>query len=306
MKKYLTLSIIVSFIACSTNKKMASHTDETFLIPKSNPAFDKQGHRGCRGLMPENTIPAMIKALELGVTTLEMDASVTHDKKIILSHEPFFNHDISTKPDGSFIAEKEERNYNMYKMDYDSIIKYDVGLKAHPRFAKQQKLNAVKPLLSDVFDSVINYCSKWNVKLPFFNIETKCTPATDDIYHPKPGEFVELLMKVINQKKMQHFVIIQSFDFRSLQYLHQRYPEVQTAMLIEDFDKTTFEDQIKKSGFTANIYSPHYSLVTEELVQKCHAKNMRIIPWTVNDKPTMERLKKLLVDGIISDYPDLF
>ena len=68
------------------------------------PEFDKQGHRGCRGLMPENTIPAMIHALGLGVTTLEMDVVITRDKKVILSHEPWFGRDITTKPDGSYMG----------------------------------------------------------------------------------------------------------------------------------------------------------------------------------------------------------
>ncbi len=306
MKKYLSYSFLIFLIACSNSKKMAAQNEKAQLEPTGTVGFDKQGHRGCRGLMPENTIPAMLKALDLGVTTLEMDASITKDKQVILSHEPFFNHEITIKPDGSYVEEKDEKNYNMYRMSYDSIKLYDVGLKPHPRFPQQQKLKAVKPLLSDVFDTVISYCSKWNLKIPYFNIETKCLPGTDNIYHPAPGEFVEKLIALIKEKKLLKFVIIQSFDFRSLQYLHKHYPEVQTAMLIEDFDKIPFEDQIKKLGFTANIYSPHFSLVTEQLVQKCHAANMRIIPWTVNDKATIAKLKALKVDGIISDFPDLF
>lgn len=306
MKIIYPYIVTIFLVACSNSKQMAAQNDRSQLVPTGSTGFDKQGHRGCRGLMPENTIPAMIKALDLGVTTLEMDASITKDKKIILSHEPFFNHEISTKPDGSFIEEKDERSYNMFTMNYDSVKLYDVGLKPHPRFPKQQKIRTAKPLLSEVFDTVLNYCSKWNLKIPFFNIETKCLPATDNIYHPEPGEFVELLMKVIKEKKLENFVIIQSFDFRSLQYLHKHYPEMQTATLIEDFDKTPFEGQLKKLGFVPSIYSPHYSLVNENLVQQCHGKNMRIIPWTVNDKPTIDKLKKLLVDGIISDYPDLF
>jgi glycerophosphoryl diester phosphodiesterase len=141
---------------------------------------------------------------------------------------------------------------------------------------------------------------------PFYNIETKTQPATDNIYHPAPAEFVELLMKVITEKKMEDFVIIQSFDFRTLQYLHKKYPAIKTAMLIEDFDKISFEDQIKKLGFTASIYSPHYSLVTTELINKCHSAAMQIIPWTVNDKIKIQELTKMGVDGIITDYPNLF
>jgi glycerophosphoryl diester phosphodiesterase len=81
--------------------------------------FDKQGHRGCRGLMPENTVPAMLNALQLGVTTLEIDVVITKDKRVVLSHEPFFNHEITTKPDGLFVNEKDERSLNIYKMTYE-------------------------------------------------------------------------------------------------------------------------------------------------------------------------------------------
>lgn len=268
--------------------------------------FDKQGHRGCRGLMPENTVPAMINALGLGVTTLEMDVVITKDKQVILSHEPFFNHEITTKPDGTFIGEKEERQYNIYQMNYDVVAGYDVGLKPHPRFAKQQKMRAAKPRLADVFDSVKNYMMMARRPFPYYNIETKTTPATDNVYHPAPAEFVELLMKVIKEKQMEEQVIIQSFDFRTLQYLHQKYPQIKTAMLIEDFDTRTFEQQLKALGFTPTIYSPAYKLVTKELVSKCHAQNIQVIPWTVNTKDEIEKYKGMGVDGIITDYPDLF
>lgn len=268
--------------------------------------FDKEGHRGCRGLMPENTIPAMINALGLGVTTLEMDISFSKDKKAFLSHEPFFNHEITTKPDGSFIEEKDERNYNMYHMNYDSIKKYDVGLKPHPRFPRQQKIKAVKPLLADMFDAVKAYMMTSKRPFPFFNIETKCLPATDNLYHPEPGEFVELLMKVIIEKQVEEYVIIQSFDPRSLQYLHAHYPQVKTALLIEADDKNSFRKQIKDLGFTPTIYSPDLALVTETLISNCHDLQIKIIPWTVNDKKKLDELKTMGVDGVISDYPDLF
>jgi glycerophosphoryl diester phosphodiesterase len=291
--------------ACTSNKKMSAQSGTKTGSPQTV-NWDKQGHRGCRGLMPENTIPAMLKALDFGVTTLEMDAIVTKDGQVILSHEPFFNHEITTKPDGSFIDEKDERSFNIYQMTYAEVKRFDVGMKPHPRFAQQQKMKAVKPRLADMFDSVFRYMMTMRRPVPLYNIETKCLPATDNIYHPEPGPFVELLMKVIMEKGMEKYVTIQSFDFRSLQYLHQHYPDMQTAMLIEDDDKASFEEQLKKLGFTASIYSPHYSLVTPELVKQCHAKNMRLIPWTVNDKNEIERLKEMDVDGIISDYPNLF
>jgi glycerophosphoryl diester phosphodiesterase len=310
MNRCILSALLFTFTAgCQSSKKtMAipgknSHAEIDY---KMQTTFDKQGHRGCRGLMPENTIPAMLKALEFGVTTLEMDASITKDGQVILSHEPFFNHEISTKPDGSFIEEKDERSFNIYKMTYEEVKKFDVGMKLHPRFPRQQKMKAVKPRLADLFDSINTYMMTMRRPVPMYNIETKCLPQNDNVYHPEPVPFVEMLMKVITEKGMEPYVTIQSFDFRSLQYLHVHYPKMQTAMLIEEDDKLPFEEQLKKLGFTASIYSPHYSLVTPGLVKQCHAKNMRLIPWTVNDKKEIERLKALGVDGIITDYPDLF
>ncbi len=313
VKNYLIFVFIASIFSCSSNKKMTTNNNEA-KPPMPVPIFsggvglqfDKQGHRGCRGLMPENTIPAMVHALGMGVTTLEMDISISKDKKVFLSHEPFFNHEITTKPDGSFIDEKDEKNYNMYLMNYSDIMKYDVGMKPHPRFAQQQKMKAVKPLLADVFTTIKQEMMTRRRPYPFFNIETKTQPATNNIYHPAPAEFVELLMKVIKENGMEDFVIIQSFDFRTLQYLHKNYPTIKTAMLIEDYDKRTFEEQIKDLGFAPTIYSPAFILVNESLVKKCHLQNIQIIPWTVNDKTKMDELKALGVDGIISDYPNLF
>lgn len=269
-------------------------------------AFDKQGHRGCRGLMPENTIPAMVNAVGMWVTTLEMDVCISKDKKIFLSHEPFLNHEITTKPDGGFITEKEERTFNLYKMNYADIIKYDVGMKPHPRFPEQQKMKAVKPLLGDVFKAVKEFMMTARRPMPYYNIETKTMPAGDGIFHPKPAEFVELLMAVIKENQMEEYVIIQSFDFRTLQYLHKHYPNIKTAMLVEANNKNSFRKLIKDIGFTPTIYSPESSLVIDDLVKDCHELNMKIIPWTVNDKKEIERLKKMGVDGIITDYPNLF
>jgi glycerophosphoryl diester phosphodiesterase len=157
-----------------------------------------------------------------------------------------------------------------------------------------------------MIDSVDAYCKKNNIPLAQYNIETKSLPITDNIYHPAPAEFVDLLMEVIFSKKIEDRVTIQSFDFRTLQYLHQKHPQVKTAILIEDYDKRSLNEQLKALGFTPSIYSPEYSLVTEALIKTCHELGIKIIPWTVNTKQEIERLKLMGVDGIISDYPNLF
>jgi len=270
------------------------------------PEFDKEGHRGCRGLMPENTIPAMLKAIDLGVTTLEMDAVITKDKRVILSHEPFFNHEITTRRYGQLVTAQEERSFNIFKMTYAETQRFDVGLKPHPRFPRQQRMAATKPLLENVIDSAEHYAEEKKLPKLFYNIETKSQSHTDNIYHHIPADFVELLVGVIKKKNIEDRVIIQSFDFRTLQYLHAKYPSIKTAALIEGFDKRTLQQQLDQLGFTPTIYSPEYSLVNEDLIKHCHEKQMKVIPWTVNDKATIDRLKSMGVDGMISDYPDLF
>ena len=268
--------------------------------------FDKEGHRGCRGLMPENTIPAMLKAIDLGVTTLEMDVVITKDNKVILSHEPWMEKEITTKPDGSYIeTQAMAMQFNIYTMDYEEVKTYDVGMKPHPRFPNQQKMKVVKPLLRDLIDSVENYINSHHLAKVYYNIETKSLPAGDNKYHPLPADFVELLMAVIKEKKIEDHVIIQSFDFRSLQYLHEKYPAIKTSMLIEDSEEKDFEGQLQSLGFTPDYYSPNQTMVDEKLVKQCHEKGIKIIPWTVNDPKEIKKLKKMGVDGLISDFPNL-
>lgn len=306
MNKHLSVLFSFFILSCSNTKKASDpatvKTNETVMQTE----FDKEGHRGCRGLMPENTIPAMLKALDLGVTTLEMDVVITKDKKVILSHEPFFNHEITTKPDGSFVTAGEEMYLKIYNMTYEEVKTYDVGMKPHPRFPQQQKMKAVKPLLADLIDSIRAHVKATGRTFPFLNIETKCSPTGDSLFHPRPPEFVDLLMSVIKEKGIQQYVIIQSFDPRSLVYLHQQYPTIKTAMLQEEIDMLAGRDYLKQLGFVPTIYSPAYQRVTPEMIKSCHDKGMKVIPWTVNDKAKMEELKKMGADGIITDYPNLF
>ena len=267
--------------------------------------FDVQGHRGCRGLMPENTIPAMLKAIDLGVTTLEMDVVITKDKQVILSHEPFFNHEITTKPNGSFVTEEEEKQLNIYTMNYDEVKTYDEGLKTHPRFSQQKKMAAVKPTLSDVIDSVEAYCKSKSLQPPFYNIETKSNSKTDGNYHPLPAVFIDLILNIVSSKNIEKRAIIQSFDIRTLQYLHTKYPSIKTAILIENPGKKTLEDQLKELGFKPTIYSPAYLLVTKKTLSFCKKEGIKVIPWTINEASEINRLKKLGVDGIITDFPNM-
>ncbi|UKJ08464.1 glycerophosphodiester phosphodiesterase family protein [Solitalea lacus] len=266
------------------------------------PDIDIQGHRGCRGLMPENTIPAMIKAIDLGVQTLEMDCVISRDKKVVVSHDNFMSHEFVLQPNGESIEETEERKFNLYQLDYEAIRMFDVGSKVHPRFPDQKKFSVEKPLLSSLIDSVENYVNAKGLKPLYYNIETKLTPAGDVVFHPNPNEFVNLLMSVVLEKKIEDRVIVQSFDVRTLQVIHQLYPKIKTALLVEN--ELGLEANLAVLGFVPAIYSPDFELLNEELVNSVHEKNMSLIPWTINKNADMERIAKMGVDGIITDYPD--
>ena len=295
--KLIKILFLIIFTSCHSSKT------STVTMPVN---FDKQGHRGCRGLLPENTIAGMKRALDLGVTTLEMDVVITKDLKVVLSHEPWFAQDITTKPDGRQLGPREERTLNIFWMTYEQVKTFDVGLKPHPRFPQQEKIPAIKPLLADLVDTIRQEMMTRRRPFPVFNIEIKSSPAFDKVFHPMPEEFVELVMGVIRDKQMEEQVIIQSFDFRPLQYLHRKYPAIKTAMLIEMTDGRDVDAQLADLGYTPHTYSPAFGLVNKALVQKCQQLGMKIIPWTVNTKEKIESLKAMGVDGIITDYPNLF
>ncbi|MES2448875.1 MAG: glycerophosphodiester phosphodiesterase family protein [Bacteroidota bacterium] len=294
--------------------------------------LDVQAHRGGMALLPENTIPAMLNAVKLGAKTLELDVVISADGKVVVSHDNYMSATFMSKPNGTEIDKADEKNHNIYQMGYDSVRKYSLGVKNHPMFPEQQKLKSHKPLLTDLIDSVEAYVKKNNLRPVYYNIETKCSPLGDDKFHPKPAVFVKNLMDVINQKNIKPRLIIQSFDVRTLQVLHQTEPTVKLALLVQG-KMNISEDQLKKYGlsaqeveaylkqmnakkggldeelanlgFTPAIYSPYYNGVDAEMVKKVHEKKMLILPWTVDKKEDMIALAKMGVDGIITNKPDV-
>jgi glycerophosphoryl diester phosphodiesterase len=275
--------------------------------PEAKPKhFDVQGHRGCRGLLPENTIPGFIHALKLGVNTLELDVVMSADGKVVVSHEPWLNPEICLDPLGNEVT--EERAYNLYQMRYDSIANCDCGTKPHPRFAQQQKMPVSKPLLNEVLAVSLGYARGMrNMPAPRFNIEIKSAPEGDDLYHPKVPTFAEAVVGVVQSFLPDSQYTIQSFDERPLQYIHQKYPNIQLAFLLEGEEKLTnsqIDSHIKNLGFTPVVFSCYYKMLDDKNVAYLHKKGMKVIPWTVNETTDMQQLIDMHVDGIITDYPD--
>jgi glycerophosphoryl diester phosphodiesterase len=302
MKKtlYTCAALALIFAACTSSKKTASPYASMPL-----PSFNKEGHRGTRGLMPENTIPAMYKAIDYDVNTVEVDIVFSKDKQVVISHDVYFHPDITTTPEGKHLTPKEAQQHQLYTMTYDSIRKYDVGLKSHPDFPQQLKIPAYKPLLGELIDSTDAY-AKSKGKNILYNIELKTNPTHDGSKTPPVEEFVDRVMDVVKEKKLSSRCYLQSFDFRPLQVLHKKYPGIVTAILIGGQDKRTFEQQLQELGYIPEMYSPHYSVVTPQLVEECHKRNIKLIPWTVNTLEEMKKMKDMGVDGIITDYPNHF
>jgi glycerophosphoryl diester phosphodiesterase len=258
--------------------------------------MDVQGHRGCRGLLPENTLAAFKRAIDLKVNTLELDVVVSKDRKVVVSHEPYMNPLICLHPDGSDITGPREL-YNLYTMDYDSIKTYDCGVKVHPYFPEQVQQRSYKPLLSEVFDLVRSKGS--NVRL---NIEIKSKAEGYGIYTPFPAEYVTIVMQVIREEKMLSRVNMQSFDLNILEEIRAQYPEVPLALLVDEQER--IEEKLKALSFQPEILSPYFGLLDHDEVATYQRKGYKVIPWTVNTMEDLKKVYKWNVDGIITDYPN--
>lgn len=274
------------------------------------PKFDLQGHRGARGLKPENTIPAFITALEFGVTTIELDVVITKDKQVIVSHEPFMSPSICVDSTGQLFS--DEKRFNIYKLTYEETKRFDCGSKGNDRFPEQLKESAQKPLLKDVIVAVENHIKNKTAYEVDYNIEIKSSVRGDNVEHPGIVEFSDLVYKVIDEYLPWQRVVIQSFDFRVLNYWHKKYPKVRLAALVENTKSQ--ESNLKELGFIPSIYSPYYKFLSKEKIDYLHSLSadnpektkakLRVIPWTVNEINEMLELKTMGVDGLITDYPD--
>lgn len=264
--------------------------------------IDVQGHRGCRGLHPENTLPSFVNAIDLRVNTLELDVVVSEDGYVVVSHEPWFGHEVTLSVDGQEVTAANEKEFNLYQMSYDDIARVDVGMKHHERFPKQKKYRVSKPKLSKVIEGVETYVSHQGLPKPKYNIEIKRKPIGDGTYHPAYNEFADLVVKTVTDGNVLDRVNLQSFDIETLEYLHEKYSDISLAYLVEN--QKDIIGSFSKLSFVPTIFSPDFTLITPELVTYCAEQNIKLIPWTVNEIEDMQNLIDMGVDGIISDYPD--
>lgn len=247
----------------------------------------------------------MKKAVDVGANILEVDVHISKDRQVVVAHDPVINPAFTLSPNGEEIPKEAAAKYVLHQMNYADIRRFDVGSKFHSGFPEQRKMKVHMPFLGELIDSVEQYTTAKNLPKVIYNIEIKADPKYDNIYQPAPEELVKLVMGVVNEKKIHKRFYIQSFDVRQIQAVHRHYPQVVTGFLTSDRE-ATFEENIRKIGFLPQIYSPYYKLVTKELVEKSHRQGMKLVPWTVNSREEIRELQQMGVDGIITDYPNLF
>ncbi len=306
-------------------------TAPTNMIERTLPKnIDAEGHRGARGLKPENTLPAFETALDLGVDTLELDLHYTSDGVVVLWHDDKIVKDkCRLDPDADTDAP-----------DPDSLIKWGDALMISQLTLEQLKAyqcdrnpdedafpeqnNAPTTLaggnyrpvaLAELFDFVQAYsqseekseAQRANAAQVQFNVETKRKPdnpkaISDGFDGQNPGPFELEILRLIDEYGLEDRVIIQSFDFRSLWAIHSVNDTIRLAALSRKAGSADLPD-IAANG--AGIWSPKYSTLTEPLVSKAHKLGLQVIPWTVNDPDDIRAMLEMGVDGIISDRPDI-
>jgi len=252
-------------------------------------AIDLQGHRGARGLLPENTLPAFQRALELGVDTLELDCGVTRDGVMVVHHDRRLNPDVARGPDGKWVTGPAP---TIRSLTFAELQRYDVG-RLRPgseyqrRFPDQKAVDGARiPRLAEVL--------KLNSR---FNIETKISPE-----HPDetvgPEEFARLMIREIRAAGAK--ATIQSFDYRTLKVVEREAPEIATVYLAEG----RHADPRIAQAAGARIWSPSFHAVDARVARQAKALGLAVVVWTVNETADIARMLDLGLEGIISDYPD--
>ncbi|MCZ2439251.1 MAG: glycerophosphodiester phosphodiesterase [Burkholderiales bacterium] len=287
-------------------------------------ALDLQGHRGARGLAPENTMPAFEAGIRQGVSTLELDVAVTRDGVVVIHHDLRLNPFTTRDEQGRWL---EQPGPAIAQLSWDELQRYDVGrLKPGSKYARQfpdqVAVDGTRvPRLSDLFERVL---SKGPATLRFA-IEIKTDPRDPGATRP-PEEIAALVVDEIRRAGLLQRVQILSFDWRGLQAVQRLAPELPTVYLsVQQRGMDNIEADVMKAspwvaGFAyrehgsvprmikaarGRIWSVHFRDLDERKLEEAHALGLKVLVWTVNDPAQMARLIDMGVDGLVTDRPDL-
>ncbi|MBD2713499.1 hypothetical protein KBK19_00455 [Microvirga sp. STR05] len=260
------------------------------------------GHRGCRGLYPENTLPGFLHAVQLGVDVLELDVVLSADGQVVVSHEPWMNAAICLDPLGARIPVALQQNHNLYRLPYAAIRRYDCGQLRHPDFPEQRLLPAFKPLLRQVVEAIDAFALRLGRAPVRFSVEVKSEPAGDGLFHPAPAAYVDVVLAELRALGLLSRSTLLCFDVRILQECRRQFPALTLCLLVED--ELPLAEHIQTLGFSPEVYGPRYDLVTPELMAETSHRGIQVVPWTVNKQCVMQSLCALGVRGITTDYPD--
>jgi len=276
--------LICSLAVATCTNNYDEKDDRAIKLPNK---FSWQGHRGARGLSPENTIPSFLKALEYPVTALELDVAVSKDKQLIVSHEPWFNEHICNMPDGSPMENGMGKKRNIYQMTYEEIKTYDCGSRGNDKFPHQVGEKTHKPSFIDMVKAIEYYSKINNKTLPNYNIEIKSEPEEYGVYTPYPVDFVTLVLKEVKELGIEHRCNLQSFDIAIMEEIHKQAPEIPIAFLV--MNKSGVASNLEQLTFQPTIYSPYYKMLNEAAIKECHIKGIKVIPWTVNNGDSVRK-----------------
>lgn len=258
------------------------------------------GHRGSRGLEPENTIPAFVKALKLGARGLEMDLFITKDEKVVVTHDATISSDLCRRPDGARPADEKEKRMRIFGLKLKEIKPFDCGSGPNPEFPEQENTEAHIPLLKEVVEA-INRQTGLSKEVSYF-LELKSDRATDGIYHPEPAVFVKKVLEVIQELDIQDQTLLMGFDKRCLKEVRKQNSQVKTGLSLEEDGEIQL--QIDELGFLPDAVFPYYKKVNSGFLGFCKVKGLKVFPWTVNEPEDMRKLLETDINGLITDYPD--
>lgn len=323
----LLRAFIFPLLLASCHSESQNATTESISVPPENTStFDTQGHRGARGLKPENTLPSFEAALDLGVSTLELDLHYSADNKVVVWHDDRIKKNKCKLIDPSSNAPDPEstvdlsslliRNLSVQKLKaYRCDLNPDTALFPHQnkRSTELALDNYTIPTLAELFQFVNAYAvsqrktkfQQSNAVTVKFNLETKRRPTrpeviNDDFDGVNPGQFELEILRLIDLFNLDGRASIQSFDFRSLWAIAAVRPSIPLVAL-SDLDKPDINEL---SARGATTWSPNIITLETADIDRAHSLGIKVIPWTVNEPALIGKAIEMGVDGVISDYPD--